>query len=41
MEDGKWLSMEVQKEEWRVQYGECGIAGCRTQDMGNEKGERE
>jgi hypothetical protein len=41
VEDGKWLSMEVRKEEWRVQYGECGIVGCVTQDKGNEKGERE
>jgi hypothetical protein len=39
MEDEKWLSMEVQKGEWKVQYGGCDIAGCGTQDMGNEKGE--
>jgi hypothetical protein len=37
MEDEKWLSMEVKKEEWRVEYGECRIVRCRIQDTWNKK----
>jgi hypothetical protein len=29
--------MEVQSEEWKVQYDECGIVGCGTVGMENEK----
>jgi len=39
-EYGKWLCMEVKKWECTVQYSECRIAGCWTQDIGNEKGKR-
>jgi hypothetical protein len=30
MGDIKWLSMEVQKVELKVNYGECGIVGSST-----------
>jgi hypothetical protein len=41
MEDGKWLSMEVRKEEWKVHYGESEIAGAGHKTWGEGKSERE